>query len=189
MTILFGLSLVLCILLVTYGVHVMTKRRLTEYHVENQDVSLDTTMVGFNTTPHEKLLKTVVLDDPRESEYRFSYRGDTTLQDAQLVLSYIAKLASGGDGTEDEFVPGQILAHRTVDGSHGITYMYIAALVHTKTITIRFAATVEWDGNPDNIPIVRSMSFDPFNEDLAAIHNESGFVGHDFASVEDYYCK
>lgn len=138
---------------------------------------VDTTFVGLDTTPHDALRALVDTSDP-DLDDPTSFDRDVTIGDAEFIIDQLCRRASSGTL---EFARGNVISFDTV--SMGIlgTMVRAAAIVHTKTQSIRFATIVEWNGSYASPPVVRSVTFD----ELEPNQGHLVFDTYEFAPAEN----
>lgn len=119
---------------------------------------VETNIVGLDVTPHNQLRNLVRPIVPEVDDVTMRFLGETTEHDARFIVDSMCRRASAG--AETEFVLGNIIFHDVVSAGALGNLISVGAIVHTRQLTIRFAAIVEWDGDIETEPIVRSITFD-----------------------------
>jgi hypothetical protein len=140
---------------------------------------VDTTFVGMDTTPHDALRELVDTSDP-DTDTPVSFDRDLTHADAEFIVDQICRRASN---ERHEFVRGNVIAKELLNMGVLGTMVHVAAVVHTKTQSVRFASIVEWDGSHDTGPVVRSVTFD----DLEPNQGHLTFDTYEWKPVADEY--
>lgn len=129
---------------------------------------VETNIIGLDTAPHNQLRNLVRPIVPDVDDVTMSFLGETTEHDARFIIESMCRRASGDGGglpvvlnsLRNDFVLGNIIYHDIVSAGALGNLVSVGAVVHTKKLSIRFAALVEWDGNIGSEPIVRSVTFD-----------------------------
>lgn len=140
---------------------------------------VDTTFVGMDTTPHDALRDLVDTSDP-DPDGPVSFDRDLTHADAEFIVDQICRRASN---ERHEFVRGNVIAKELLNMGVLGTMVHVAAVVHTKTQSVRFASIVEWNGSRAMGPVVRSVTFD----DLEPNQGHLSFEKCDWKPVGDEY--
>ena len=120
---------------------------------------VETEIVGLDTTPHNRLRALVRPITPGTDDVTMNFLDETSERDARFIVESICGRASDRD---HEFVLGNVIYHDLVSAGALGNLVSVGAIVHTRHLSIRFAAIVEWDGDVDTEPIVRSVTFDDF---------------------------
>jgi hypothetical protein len=145
----------LTVLIIVIAFLIKSRKRV-EPPVRPQPV--ETNIIGLDTAPHNQLRNLVRPIVPDVDDVTMSFLGETTEHDARFIIESMCRRASAG--SEHEFVLGNIIYHDIVSAGALGNLVSVGAVAHTKKLSIRFAAIVEWDGNLGSEPIVRSVTFD-----------------------------